>query len=310
MSILDPLLDASVYWSFDRSGYLRHARSFRPEDLTVDLRGRRWLITGANSGIGLELARGLAARGAEVWMGCRSLERGEAARREAGAARVLQVDVGDAKSTDRLIAEAGGAELDGIIHNAGLLPDREVRAGWPDGRGGEEQVEQTAAVHLLGPHRITAGLAGAMRRGARVIWVSSGGMYTKRLDLAAIRGAAKVYDGVAAYAHTKRAQVILSELWAARLKDSGVESHCMHPGWASTPGVSGSLPAFDRWMQGRLRSAAEGADTALWLACCATLPAGSGTFWFDRAPAKTHFVPWTRETAAQREELWAWCDGR
>lgn len=85
-SLLDPILDASVYWSFDRTGYLRHARRFDPADLDVDLKGRRFLVTGANSGIGREVARGLLQRGATVWLGCRDAGRGAAARAELASA--------------------------------------------------------------------------------------------------------------------------------------------------------------------------------------------------------------------------------
>ena len=82
MSRLSRLLDATIVLSFDRSGFRRHAASFRPEDLQVDLSGRVAVVTGANSGIGKATSRALAERGAEVFLLCRSEERGRAALHE------------------------------------------------------------------------------------------------------------------------------------------------------------------------------------------------------------------------------------
>ena len=75
------LLDASILCSFDRSGFLRHARSFAAGDGDADLTGRVCLVTGANSGIGFETSQALAGRGATVWMLCRDRSRGESALR-------------------------------------------------------------------------------------------------------------------------------------------------------------------------------------------------------------------------------------
>jgi NAD(P)-dependent dehydrogenase (short-subunit alcohol dehydrogenase family) len=116
------------------------------------------------------------------------------------------------------------------------------------------------------------------------------------------------YDGVAAYAMTKRAQVVLSELWAEELKPSGAAVNAMHPGWAATPGVERSLPRFWKMMQNRLRTPQEGADTALWLAVAPRAGQHSGLFWFDREPAPTHMLPWTREPKEERQRLWRWCE--
>ncbi len=80
MSILDRMLDRSIFFSFDRSGYLRHQRTFDPSDLDCTMRDKVCLVTGANSGLGLAVSSGLAAREATVHMLCRNEERGSAAR--------------------------------------------------------------------------------------------------------------------------------------------------------------------------------------------------------------------------------------
>ena len=144
-----------------------------------------------------------------------------------------------------------------------------------------------------------------------MIHVSSGGMYGARLDLRALQGDVASYDGVAAYAQTKRAQVILNELWAERFAaelDSAVRSEAMHPGWAATPGVATSLPRFNRLLQPLLRDAEQGADTVLWLATSELPGDRGGRFWFDRRPRRTHLWPGTRESEQTRAELWTLCE--
>lgn len=78
----------------------------------------------------------------------------------------------------------------------------------------------------------------------------------------------------------------------------------MHPGWADTPGVRTSLPRFHFVMQLILRSPAEGADTAIWLAACPRVRGRSGHFWFDRRTEPTHLLARTREAPADRAALW------
>jgi NAD(P)-dependent dehydrogenase (short-subunit alcohol dehydrogenase family) len=143
---------------------------------------------------------------------------------------------------------------------------------------------------------------------ARVVWVSSGGMYTQRLSTRDLNWEQREYDGATAYAQTKRAQVVLSELWADVLRDSGVRVNAMHPGWADTPGVRSSLPNFWRVMRSHLRTPAEGADTIVWLAAAQVAGESSGQFFLDRTPRSTHYLPWTRESDAARERLWTLCE--
>ena len=74
------------------------------------------------------------------------------------------------------------------------------------------------------------------------------------------------YDGTVAYARAKRAQLVLLHEWVRRTAGTGVSFHAMHPGWAATPGIRDSLPGFARVMGPLLRTADQGADTAVWLA--------------------------------------------
>lgn len=299
------ILDRSILFSFDRSGFLRHARDFDPSDLEVDLTGRVCLITGANSGIGLAAATALAARGAEVWLLCRDRGRGEKAessiRKATGNERVhlAVVDVSHLQAVRAFVADFEPAHVDVLIHNAGVLPA--TRQETPDG------LELTLATNVIGPFLMTQLLQPklAVAGDARVIFVSSGGMYAQKLSLDDLQWTRRSFDGVGAYAQTKRMQVILTELLARRGTDAGIAVHAMHPGWADTPSVRSSIPRFWELMQNRLRTPEEGADTIVWLAVAAGLP--SGRFWLDRTPQSTHLLPFTTEQPRARARLWRTC---
>ena len=309
---VDPLLDASIVRSFDRSGFERHARRFDPADLEVDLHGRRILVTGANSGLGRATALALGHLGAEVWLLCRSRERGEAAlddlRLATGndALRLELVDVADIASIRDFAERLGDLPVDALVHNAGILPSERYETN--DG------LEATWATNVVGPFLLTwlllPNLLAARERSgrpSRVINVSSGGMYTQKLDLSDVGWLDRDFDGVVAYAQTKRAEVVLTELWAERLADHGVVVSSMHPGWADTPAVADALPKFHRLLGEQLRAPRQGADTIVWLAAADIAAETTGRFFFDRRPVRTHAFPWTRESAEDRRRLWRMC---
>ncbi|MCA9771262.1 MAG: SDR family NAD(P)-dependent oxidoreductase [Myxococcales bacterium] len=310
--LLGRVLDPTIALSFDRTGFRAHGLGFRPEDLAQDMTGKICLVTGANAGIGFETSKELARRGAEVHLLCRNEERGvgalEAIRKEIDGARA-HLEIVDVASLASIRAFAGRFEprrVDVLVHNAGVLPDARTES--------HEGLELTVATHCVGPHLLTKLLRPKLEAapGARVLWMSSGGMYARRLDLHDFQWKRRAYDGVTAYAQTKRAQVILSEMWAHHLRHSRIVSHAMHPGWADTGSVRASLPRFWKLTRRILRTPAEGADTAVWLAVCPRVQDTSGLFWFDRAPRPTHLVPWTRESKRDRTRLWelvdAWAD--
>jgi NAD(P)-dependent dehydrogenase (short-subunit alcohol dehydrogenase family) len=122
---------------------------------------------------------------------------------------------------------------------------------------------------------------------ARVIFVSSGGMYSQKLNLSNIQSVQSPYRGMTAYANTKRAQVILAEIFSERYSSKNIIFNSLHPGWVNTPGVKKSLPGFWKWMKNRLRRPAEGADTTIWLAACEKIQDQTGKFWFDVSPNGT-----------------------
>ena len=164
--------------------------------------------------------------------------------------------------------------VDVLVHNAGVLPEDRVLS--PQGH------EITLATHVLGPWLLTRELLPRLKASsdARVVFVSSGGMYTQRLSLDDIEWRRRPYDGVAAYAQTKRMQVVMAQLLAEDPDFGGIAVSAMHPGWADTPAVRTSLPRFWQAMHGRLRTPAQGADTVIWLASSPAArgqPASSGS---------------------------------
>jgi dehydrogenase/reductase SDR family protein 12 len=142
---------------------------------------------------------------------------------------------------------------------------------------------------------------------SRIVNVSSGGMYTQKLDVGDLQFERKPFNGVTAYAQAKRAQVVLTELWAKKLAGLGVTANAMHPGWADTPGVQTSLPTFHRLTKGSLRTPEQGADTIIWLAAAKSVAGETGKFWFDRRERGTHLLPGKQSSASERQRLWDEC---
>ncbi len=310
--IADGALEASVVGSFSRVGYAARRAMFRWDPEPVDLTDRVALVTGATGGIGFATAGALAARGAEVWMVGRDAARLVAARdriAEAVPRARLKTVVADLGVLDdvRACADAvkrEAARLDVLVHNAGAL-NHELHVS-ADG------IELTAQVQVVAPFLLTAKLLPVLRAtgDARVLTVSSGGMYTQPLDVAELVAPRAPFNGTRAYANAKRAQVVLNELWSGQPEGDGIWFHAMHPGWADTPGVRVALPRFHAVMRPLLRTPAQGADTLVWLAGAAEARVGNGAFWLDRRRRAINRVPWTRTSDHAARRLWDWCVAR
>jgi dehydrogenase/reductase SDR family protein 12 len=307
-SLIDSALDLTVVPGYTKIGYRARRALCWAELPPASMNGSRVLVTGATSGLGLAAAQALAALGATVHILARDRERGSAA-----AARIAQasggevhLEIADLASTSsvRAFARRFSSEQDDLqvlVNNAGVMSaQRKVSV---DGH------ELTFATNVLGTFLLTNELLPLLCAGApsRIITVSSGGMYTRGIEVSDLESEHGDFNGPVAYARTKRAQVILTELWAERLAQSGVVAHAMHPGWADTPGLERSLPRFHRFAAPLLRTAAEGADTIVWLASAEEPVQSSGGFWHDRLRRSTNRVPWTRESESDRRALWEAC---
>jgi dehydrogenase/reductase SDR family member 12 len=306
--LVDTALDRLVVPGYTRIG-CRVRACWWPADAAVgSLAGRVAVVTGATSGLGVATAAGLAALGARVRLVVRDREKGE--RIAAGLSRRLpaaefdvdRCDLADLSDVRRYGVELATAEpaVHALVHNAGVLPARRTETA--------QGHEVTLATHVLGPLLLTELLRPALGADAgRVVFVSSGGMYTQGSHADDPEFREGQYRGAVAYARTKRMQVLLAERLARELGGEGVVVHACHPGWADTPGVAGSLPGFHTAVGPLLRSPAEGADTAVWLASADEPGEVTGRFWHDRAPRPTVLLPWTHTGAADRDRLWRYC---
>lgn len=301
---LDKALDGLIAPGYSSIGCNLRKRSW--DAITESLRGRTVVVTGATSGLGKAASLRLARLGAEVILVGRSREKTEKTRdgivAESGNGGV-RFELADLSSmaeilslADRLLASEPAIHV--LVNNAGtLFNDRSVT---------DEGIESTLATNLLGHFLLTNLLIPRLVESApsRIINVASGGMYGQRISIDNLQNDQGEYKGAAAYARTKRGQVILTEMWAEQLKDQGVTVGSMHPGWADTPGLVHSLPTFYKLTKPFLRTPAEGADTIVWLAAAGEPAGRTGLFWHDRLPRPTHKTRRTRETATERQELW------
>lgn len=312
-NLVSKAMDAAVVPGFSRIGYAVRSRSREwPDPARADLSDRVVVVTGPTSGLGRETVTMLASTGAQLVLVARNLDKcrgivSEIRPRLVGPEpEIVVADMADLAAVRRASDEIGmrhGA-IHALVHNAGaLLGARETS---PQG------IEMTIACHVLGPHLMTTRLLPMLRAGAgRVITVSSGGMYAVPVpDCNEGRSPemdASGWNGTRQYAIAKRAQIVMNAEWARR--ERAVTFAVMHPGWADTPGVASSIPAFRAVTSLILRSPRQGADTIAWLAATDDdIP--SGKFWCDREMVPEHRLPTTRrsDTAARRDALWAWCD--
>jgi NAD(P)-dependent dehydrogenase (short-subunit alcohol dehydrogenase family) len=293
---------------FTRRGYNRgRKKAFKP--LSRYMGDKHVVLTGATAGLGKASAEFLAYRGAKLTLVVRNREKGEAlvadleARTGNGNISLEIADLSLMADVDRVIAGLNqrGEPVDVLINNAGALfnPRQETSEG----------LEQSFALLLLGPYRLTEGLhplltAAADTRGeARVINVVSGGMYSQRLRVGDLQNEEGKYSGSVAYARCKRALMVKSEQWAEDWAEDRIVVNAMHPGWADTPGVESALPEFHKLTRMVLRTPEEGADTINWLAVATEAGQLSGKLFLDREPRTTHLTGSTRESDESREQL-------
>lgn len=198
-----------------------------PDSFRVpDQSGRTIVITGADSGLGFEAAKRLAAAGAHVVLACRNEEKAEdAASRIAGSTEVRLVDTSSLDSV-RAFAAAAPDRIDVLINNAGVMAPDESRT--PDG------FELQFATNYLGAYALTALLL--PRLTDRVVMTSSLAHYGGRLVLDDLNRHRRRYSRWAAYADSKLADLMLAFDLQSRFAEarSPLRAMAAHPGMAGT----------------------------------------------------------------------------
>lgn len=271
------------------------------------MQGRVCVVTGASSGIGLEVARGLARLGAHVILACRDEGRGREAldaivRSVPDAPLELSlVDLASQRSTRAWADDLRSRHprLHVLVNNAGIWSSR--RRVSPDG------IELTWATNVLGYFLATELLRETLVRSppARIVNVAS--ELARDLDLDDVGFERRAYSGLVAYAQSKQANRLHTWALARRLEGTGVTANAMHPGGVRTGiflkggGVLGVLAALYGRFKGR--SPTEGADTVVWLASDPALADVNGRFFVDRRERPCRL----RDPEAE-ERLWALCE--
>ena len=202
----------------------------------VNLRGKRILVTGASAGLGVETARSLAAHGAHVVGAARDLKKGETAtaqvRKDAAASggsfELVALDLASLKSVracaDGLLAK--GEPLDVIIANAGVMAT-------PFGRTADGFETQFGTNHL-GHFAFVNRIAPLLRKGGRLINLSSAGHRFSNVDLDDPNFERTPYDPFVAYGRSKTANILFTVAFDRRHLERGVRAAAVHPGVIET----------------------------------------------------------------------------
>jgi retinol dehydrogenase-13 len=277
-----------------------------PALLAQDLTGEAYVVTGGNSGIGLVTVEQLARQGAQVVLAARRPAEGERARAgvmQRGVRGTIEVAALDLASLASVRSFAAGLlarheALHGLVNNAGVM-------NTPQGRTADG-FETQLGTNQLGHYLLTELLLPALRRGApsRVVSVSS--CYHDmaqgregRIDFDDLHFERRKYDGWAAYAQSKLANVLHAKALARRLAGTGVTAASVHPGWVRTNLIRHSMPV---WMQdtflrpvlrlGGMIEPWEGAQTTLHALLAPEVEAQSGAYFSQ--------VGFYREKAAKK----------
>ncbi len=257
----------------------------------VDLGGRRMIVTGGSSGLGIETVRALAGAGAEVTIATRNPAAADALVKELPGTRAVALDLADLASV-RAFCEGWSGPLDALVANAGvmMLPSRQVTAeGW----------EAQLATNHLGHFALAVGLRDALQRAEkpRVVALSSGAQLRAGFDFDDPHFERRPYDPFLAYAQSKTALVLFAVGISRRWAKYGIAANSCAPGWIHTnltrhldTATMQALGAMDE--DGSLltpdyyKTPAQGAATTVLLAASPLLDGVTGRYFEDNQEAE------------------------
>ena len=272
------------------------------------MNGKVCIVTGSNTGIGKETARGLAQRGAKVVLACRDLDKAEAARKDIAATtgrddlEVMALDLASHASI-REFAErfaAGHDRLDVLVNNAGL---------WPTSRSTtKDGLETTFGVNHVGTWLLTQELLPLLRRtaGARIVVLSSKLHYSGKMVWDDLQFERRKYGPTAAYNQSKLANVLFTKALARRLERFDVTVNAVHPGVIATELARGYPKLLVKLFHMFLKTPEQGAACSLHVATAPELAGVSGQY-FENSRSKPAAKASLDETAQER--LWTLTEG-
>lgn len=265
----------------------------------IDLRGRHALVTGANTGIGLETTRMLALCGATVTMACRNAAKAEAARAslldahssdiEPERLELVTLDLASLESVRRCADEwlALDRPLHLLINNAGIMiPDRRETADGFEAHFGTNHLGHFLFTRLL-LDRIRASAP------ARIVNVSSDAQQFASLtsDLADLSWTERRFTWWRSYGDSKLMNTLFSNELDRRLAAEGVISNSLHPGIVRTELARDQslwMKIFGLFMLPAMKSPEQGAATSVLLATAPQHGERGGGYFADCAPARPH----------------------
>jgi WW domain-containing oxidoreductase len=278
----------------------------------VDLSGRFIIVTGANTGLGFETARALAAAGARVLLACRSSEKGrDAVHRIQQAhpdARVdcAPLDLGSFASIDAFVASIDESSIDVLICNAGVL-----NASYQESDGG---IEHTVGVSHLGHFLLVKGLLPKLlaNNEGRVVMLGSEAHRSPRtLEFDNFPMSAENYSQLKSYGQAKLCNALFANELQRRYGDQGLTTCSLHPGNLVTTEI-GRDSILTRIVMKLVspftKSPAQGAATTVLCAIHPDAKAVAGRYFSHCQPAKMRREAQSPEVAKKLWELTeSWC---
>jgi NAD(P)-dependent dehydrogenase (short-subunit alcohol dehydrogenase family) len=268
--------------------------------------GKTCVVTGANTGIGKEIARNLARDGASVLIVARNVAKGEAAVAEIqkdtgnGDVSLVSADLSDREQVAKVVQAVSGRwpTLDVLVNNAGVRMDRRetTAAGF----------ERTWATNVLGYHWLTMGLLNQLKAAGPARIISTASTFAYGLDLDDTQFDRRRYSGFTAYAQSKLANQLWVQALAGHLAGTGMLVAAMHPGFVRSElaRVDQGLVGFFSWLAHCFaRTPQQGGDTSAWLASDPRHAGADVGFWYERER-----IPWASSDPAKMARVWELCE--
>jgi NAD(P)-dependent dehydrogenase (short-subunit alcohol dehydrogenase family) len=271
------------------------------------MEGRTVVVTGPTSGIGREIAIGLAALGADLVLGCRDMARGREVAteiergRQGGSVEIAEVDVARRTSIGQFTQKLLGTHprLDVLVNNAGVSRGAQPIAKSSDG------IELTFGTNVIGYYLLMLQLLPRLKQSAPARIVNVASTFASDLDLDDLQFQRRPWDSMKAYAQSKACDRLLTWAMARRLEGSRVTANAMAPGLIVDTGLYRNTPpqVMEQLRKRGGRTPADGADTAVWLAGSPDLEGVSGKLFENRRE-----IPCSFRGREAEERLWSICE--